>query len=141
VDRGQGLSSQHNHKHKHKHKTNKNTNTNTILLTAVGAQHRRTKNTTGNLTAQRWYPTALNLPNGEVWVPGGTWAQKPNGTWPKAEGADIHNPAEETVRRVPLNARLFGAGLGNWYMGSRVLPSGKVATMNMVRSGLRRGPP
>lgn len=42
-----------------------------------------------NLTAQRWYPTALAMPNGEVWVPGGTWAQKPNGTWPKAVNADM----------------------------------------------------
>ncbi|KIZ05205.1 glyoxal or galactose oxidase [Monoraphidium neglectum] len=84
-----------------------------------------------NLTAQRWYPTALALPNGDVWVPGGTWAQKPNGTWPKAAGADVYRPYDNRVTQVPLNKKLWEAAIGNWYMGSLVLPSGKVATMNM----------
>lgn len=30
-----------------------------------------------------------------------------------------------------MNRRLWDASIGNWYMGSLVLPSGKVATMNM----------
>ncbi|GBF96985.1 hypothetical protein Rsub_09782 [Raphidocelis subcapitata] len=84
-----------------------------------------------NLTAQRWYPTALMMPSGHVWVPGGTWAQKPNGTWPKAAGADMYAPYADTVRQVPLNRRLWDASIGNWYMGSLVLPNGKVAAMNM----------
>lgn len=117
-----------------------------------------------NLTAQRWYPTALTLPDGSTWVPGGTWAQKPNGTvggrasgggwgrvwawhrverlaagtgmlglacatpcplltpappplskqWPKAQGADIFNYAENRVQKAPLNKRLWDASIGNW---------------------------
>ena len=67
-----------------------------------------------NLTAQRWYPTALMLPSGEVWVPGGTWAQKPNGTWPKANGSAIFDYAANVVRPAPLNRRLWDNSIGNW---------------------------
>lgn len=34
------------------------------------------------------------------------------------------------MRQVPLNARLWGASLGNWYMGALVLPTGRVAVLN-----------
>lgn len=83
-----------------------------------------------NLTAQRWYPTALTLPSGETYIPGGTWAQKPNGTWPKAIGADIYYHAYNSVQQVKMNPTLFNAGIGNWYMGALVLPTGKVAVVN-----------
>lgn len=53
-----------------------------------------------NLTAQRWYPTALAMPNGDIWVPGGTWAQKPNGTWPKAANADMYSYYNDRVTQV-----------------------------------------
>ncbi|KAI8466478.1 MAG: hypothetical protein J3K34DRAFT_524480 [Monoraphidium minutum] len=84
-----------------------------------------------NLTAQRWYPTSLMMPSGDIWVPGGTWAQKPNGTWPKAVNADMYSPWDDRVTQVPMNKKLWDASIGNWYMGSLVLPGGKVATMNM----------
>jgi hypothetical protein len=72
---------------------------------------------TRNLTAQRWYPTALTLPSGETYIPGGTWAQRPNGSWPKAMGADLYSHAWNSVRQVRLNPALQDAGLGNWYIG------------------------
>lgn len=83
-----------------------------------------------SLTTERWYPTALTLPSGEVYVPGGTQPQMPNGVWPKANGADIFSAAANSVRQVPLNSKLQAACLGNWYMGGLVLPSGQIAVMN-----------
>jgi hypothetical protein len=47
-------------------------------------------------------------------VPGGTWAQKPNGTWPKAAGADVYRPYDNRVTQVPLNKKLWEAAIGNW---------------------------
>ncbi|KAF8060590.1 NLE1 [Scenedesmus sp. PABB004] len=61
---------------------------------------------------------------------GGTKPQMPNGVWPKAEGADVFSHASGTVTKVPTNAALHGAGLGNWYLGAFVLPTGQLAVMN-----------
>ena len=47
-------------------------------------------------------------------MPGGTWAQKPNGTWPKANGSDIFDYAANVVRPAPLNRRLWDNSIGNW---------------------------
>jgi hypothetical protein len=57
------------------------------------------------------------MPSGHIWVPGGTWAQKPNGTWPKAAGADMYAPYADYVRQVALNKRLWDASIGNWWGG------------------------
>jgi hypothetical protein len=43
----------------------------------------------------------------------------------------MYTPYSDTVKPVPMNKRLWDASIGNWYMGSLVLPTGKVATMNM----------
>ena len=34
--------------------------------------------------------------------------------WPKAQGADIFNYAENRVQKAPLNKRLWDASIGNW---------------------------
>ncbi|WIA15217.1 hypothetical protein OEZ85_001895 [Tetradesmus obliquus] len=83
-----------------------------------------------NLTRKRWYPTTVTLPNGDIYVPGGTKPQMTNGVWPKAEAADIFNHAHDTVTQVPTNSKLHEAGLGNWYLGALVLPTGQLAVMN-----------
>lgn len=51
------------------------------------------------------------------WRAGGTKPQMRNGIWPKADGGDIFNHAHDTVTQVPMNQKLFDAGLGNWYLG------------------------
>ncbi|KAF6264122.1 hypothetical protein COO60DRAFT_220181 [Scenedesmus sp. NREL 46B-D3] len=83
-----------------------------------------------NLTRKRWYPTTITLPNGDIYVPGGTKPQMTSGVWPKAEAADIFNHAHDTVTQVPTNTKLHEAGLGNWYLGALVLPTGQLAVMN-----------
>ena len=70
--------------------------------------------------------------------------------WPKAPGADIYTHHANSVSRVALPAPVQDAGLGNWYIGSLVLPSGAVWMNNKnagfvvePRSGalLARAPP
>lgn len=73
-----------------------------------------------NLTAQRWYPTALPLPDGSVWVPGGTWAQKPNGTVRAPRGGGgARRQADGCSRRrdgrcLAINASLHAAVPHGW---------------------------
>jgi hypothetical protein len=78
--------------------------------------------------------------HGQTTHTGGTWHQRPPGIWPKAEGADIYTHAYDKVTRVKTNPELHNAGLGNWYIGALVLPSGQVlmsnARMLQVRLGL-----
>jgi hypothetical protein len=58
-----------------------------------------------------------------LFLPGGTWHQRPPGIWPKAEGADIYTHAYDKVTRVKTNPELHNAGLGNWYIGECSLHS------------------
>jgi hypothetical protein len=49
----------------------------------------------------------------------------------RTQGSDIYVHHSNSVYRAPLNDALWNAAVGNWYMGALVLPTGKVAVMNM----------
>lgn len=81
----------------------------------------------GGMISPRWYATALTLPDGRGYVFGGTTAV---GAYSKSPGAEAYDPVTGQKQFLPVNAELMGAGIGNFYVGAFVLPTGDMLLIN-----------
>lgn len=101
----------------------------------------------GRMLQPRWYATAITLADGKAYVFGGTTVV---GAFTKSPGAEIFDPLTNQKQLLPVNAELMAAGVGNFYVGAWVLPTGKMVVFNsnMVQvidiytgTAVARGPP
>ena len=81
----------------------------------------------GQMAQPRWYATATTLPDGRVYIFGGS---DQVGLFDHSPGADIYKYEDNSKVQVNVNARLNGNGNGNFYGGVWTLSTGDMVVMN-----------